>query len=280
MKTLKRCLSKIVKDEAGQALPIVLAMLTLGSLMIVPTLDYTATNAKIVKMYEKKFEAYYAAEAGIEDAFWRIDAGEAETLPYNYELTDINGMIVDIAIEEVTEIAGVEIGAEGVHEGWLKISKTATYEDGVYDFILSIKNNGGGNMKIEKMLIDFPTNLTYIEGSTSGNITFDEPDVVGTADMGITLHWDLPSPFFNIGPGDTENQAFQLAGPPDVDITAAHSVVKASREDVGTVWDADSKPYSITAQVIDNEGKTIVVINAGIWKGASIEISCWQVNQQ
>jgi len=280
METVKRYLSRIFKDEAGQALPIVLAMLTLGSLMIVPTLDYTATNTKIVKMYEKKFESYYAAEAGIEDALWRINAGQAETLPYNYELTDINGMMVDISIEEVTEIAGVEIGEEGVHEGWLKISKATTYDDGIYNFVLSIKNNGGGNMKIEKLLIDCPTNLAYIEGSTSGNITFDEPVVIGTADMGITLHWDLPSPFFNIGPGATENQAFQFAGPPDIDAVAAHSVVKASREDVGTVWDADSKPYSITAQVTDNEDKIITIITAGIWKGANIEISCWQVNQQ
>ena len=211
---------------------------------------------------------------------WRIKDGQAETLPYNYELTDINGMAVNVVIEDVTEIAGVTIGEEGVHEGWLKITKMATYDDGIYDFVLSIKNNGGGNMKIEKILIDFPTNLTYVEGSTSGNITFDEPVVIGTADMGIVLHWDLPSPFFSIGPGDTENQAFQLAGPPDIDATAAHSVIKASREDVGTVWDADSKPHNITAQAMDDEDNTVVIIKAGIWKGANIEISCWQVNQQ
>ena len=160
------------------------------------------------------------------------------------------------------------------------MSKAVIYESGIHNFVLSIKNNGGGNMKIEKILIDFPKNLTYIDGSTSGNITFDEPDVIGTPDMGITLHWNIPSPFFNIGPGDTESQAFQLAGAPDVDVAAAHSIVKASREDVGTVWDADSKPYNISAQAMDAAGKTITVINAGVWKGSNVEISCWQVNLQ
>ena len=277
---VRKILSSFIKDERGQVLPVVLAMLTLGSFLMVPVLNYSATNAKIVRMYENKFVGYYAAEAGIEDALWRINDGQVENLPYSYSLTDINGMSVDVLVEDVNEIAGVAIGEEGVHEGWLKIFKAATYDSGVYSFVLSLKNNGGGNMKIEKILIDFPKNLDYVDGSTSGNITFDEPDVVGTPDMGITIFWDLPSPFFTILPGDTENQGFQLAGPPDIDVLTAHSVIKASREDVGTIWDADSKPYNISAQAVDTKGKKVATISAGVWKGANLEISCWQVNPQ
>jgi hypothetical protein len=274
---MKKLLSKICKQESGQALLIVLVMLTIGSLMLVPTLNSAATNAKIVKKYEKNFKAYYAAEAGVEDAIWKVKSEDIENLPYAYSLPSINGLAVNVTIADVTEIAGVEIGAEGVHEGWLKIDKSAPYNSGNYTFTLSLKNNGGGNMKIEKLLIDFPINLQYVAGSTSGNITFTEPDVIGTPEMGITVLYEIPSPFYNIGPGDTEGQVFQLSGPPGIAVVDAHSVVKASREDVGTVWDADSKPYKITAQATTPEGETLSIIEAGFWKGANIEISCWQV---
>lgn len=274
---MKRLLSKIYKQETGHALLIVLVMFTIGSLMLVPTLNSAATNAKIVKKYEKNFQAYYAAEAGVEDALWKVKSEIVENLPYAYELPAVNGFSVDVTISDVTEIAGVQIGEEGVHEGWLKIEKYTSYNSGNYTFTLSLKNNGGGNMKIEKLLIDFPTQLQYVAGSTSGNICFDEPDVIGTPEMGITVLYEIPSPFYNIGPGDTEGQVFQLSGPPDIAVVDAHSVVKASREDVGTVWDADSKPCKVTAQASTPDGDVLSVIEAGFWKGANIEISCWQV---
>ncbi len=271
-------LAKIKSGEAGIALPAVLALLALGSLLIVPSLNYATTHLKTGNMVKGNLSGLYAADAGVEDALWRIKADQVETLPYTYELTGINGTSVNVTIEDVNEIAGVEIGEEGVHEGWLKISKSINYESGIYDFILSIQNNGGGNLKIEKILIDFPASLEYVEESTSGNITFDEPDIIGNPDVGITIYWDLPSPFFTIGAGDTEGQAFQLSGPPDVEGVEGHGVIKASREDVGTVWDADSKPYTIMAQAKDAEGQTVAAIRTGLWKGTNVEISCWQVN--
>lgn len=276
---MKKWLSEIRKGESGMILPVVLIMLTMGSLLTVPVLNYVATGIKTGEMVERKVEGLYAAEAGVEDALWKIQNDTPDSFPYSYQLTDVNGLSVNITIENVSEIAGVEIGEEGVHEGWLIISKTSIYNSGIHTFILSIKNNGGGNMKIEKILVDFPTHLEYVEGSTSGNITFDEPVVIGTPDTGITLHYDLPSPFFNIGPGDTENQLFQLAGPSDIDAVAGHSIVKATREDVGTVWDADSQPYSIIAEAKDTTDKVLGTIRAGVWKGNQLDISCWEVNR-
>jgi len=96
----------------------------------------------------------------------------------------------------------------------------------------------------------------------------------------------IPTPYYQqladllrreISEQETENQVFQLSGPPDIAVIDAHSVVKASREDVGTVWDADSKPYKVVAQAGMPGGVPMAVIEAGFWKGANIEISCWQV---
>ena len=278
MSTVKKWLYNIITDEGGQALPIVLVLLTLGGLLIIPGLNYSSTSLKAGKIVEEKFKGFYAAECGVEDALWKLKNDAPDPLPHSYELTGIDAMSVDVTIERTEQIAGEDVENSGVHEGWLKIDKIINYASGNYSYILSVTNNGGGNMKVEKILIDFPPDVDYAVGSTSGNITFDDPTKHGNSVVGITLVWDIPSPYFTVAPGTTENHAFQLNGPPDVEGIEGHSFVRATRDDVGTVWDSDSKPYTITAQARDSTGKLLATIRAGVWKGAGLEISCWSVN--
>jgi len=54
---MKEWLSRIRKEEAGLVLPIVLAMLALGSLLIVPALNYATNNLKAAEMVEKNLRA-------------------------------------------------------------------------------------------------------------------------------------------------------------------------------------------------------------------------------
>ncbi|OGO42022.1 MAG: hypothetical protein A2137_00670 [Chloroflexi bacterium RBG_16_58_8] len=277
---VRKRLAAIVKNEAGQTLPIVLAMMTLGSLLVVNTLNYVSTNVKTIRMVETKARSLYAAEAGVEDALWKIKYDTPPSLPYAYSAGTINGMTVTVSINNVTEIAGVEIGPTGVHEGWLKVTKSVSYSGGVYTFNLSIRNDGAGNMKIEQVLVDFGPDLVYVEGSVTSNLTSDDPTVIGIPDSGITLLWDIPSPFFTMGVHQTEGFSFQLSGPelPEIE---SHAMLRASREDVGVVWDADSRPFSVTSQAKDAANALKASLKVGVWKGQSqISISCWQVNPQ
>ena len=49
-----------------------LIFLLLGSLMLVPALDHVSTALKTGVKYEKKTDALYAADSGIEDGIWQI----------------------------------------------------------------------------------------------------------------------------------------------------------------------------------------------------------------
>ncbi len=276
---MKKRLSEIRKGESGMILPIVLIMLIMGSFLTVPVLNYVATGIKAGEMVEKKVEGLYAAEAGVEDALWKIRNDTPASFPYSYQLTDVNGLSVSVVIDEVATIAGEEVGSSGGHEDYLEITKEISYEAGTYFYTLNLTNNGTGNMKTEMILIDFPPELEYVVDSTSGNITGENPSINGDPTSGITLVWEIQPPYPSITVGYTEGHFFQLSGPPGVEGVEGHSVVRATRADVGTVWDSDSQPYSIIAEAKDATDKVLGTIRAGVWKGNQLDISRWDVNQ-
>ena len=94
MKLLKR----ILKDEAGQALPMALILLVLGGFLVVPTLALMTTNLTANRIIEVKTSAIYAADAGIQDALWKLGNGILLFESSNsYDLPEnINGMTVTV----------------------------------------------------------------------------------------------------------------------------------------------------------------------------------------
>lgn len=277
MSMVEKWLSKVIRKEDGVALPSVLAMLAVGALLIVPSLNYVATNIKATEKVEESFEGMLAADAGVEDALWRIKNDMPASFPFSYQVTDINGMTVDVVIEEVTSIAGEEVNPPAGHVDWLGITKLVTYESGIYTYTMSIKNDGSGNFKIEKILIDFPPELEYEVGSTGGGITTDDPTTNGSPITGITLFWEMSVPLPVIPEGAADNHTFQLSGPPDVDGVEGHSFVQANRADISTVCDADSHPFWITAQAKDSGNTVVATIRAGVWQGDQLDISSWKI---
>jgi hypothetical protein len=116
MKLLKR----ILKKEAGQALPMALVLLVLGGFLVVPTLGLMTTNLTANRQIDRNNLELYAADAGVENLLWNIqdDPGilPAEGTPKTINLQDqtINGM------STVT----TTISNEGNHN--YKITSTAT----------------------------------------------------------------------------------------------------------------------------------------------------------
>jgi hypothetical protein len=48
--------------------------------------------------------------------------------------------------------------------------------------------------------------------------------------------------------------------------------------DEGTVWDTDSRPYTVTAQAKDATDTVVATIRTGFWEGGITSITCWQIN--
>ncbi len=274
---MKDLFLKLIRGEAGLALPIVLTTLVLGSLLIAPVLSFTSSSLNGGKVIENKIKGLYTAQAGVEDALWRLKYSPPGSLPYSYNLSGINGLSVSVTIEAVTELAGEHIDATGDHSSWMIITKTVTYSNGVYDYTMSIKNDGSGNMKFEMILIGFPPSLSYQNNSTSGQFTSSNPDISGTTDTGIMLVWDI-DPVVTISSGATKVHHFHLTGPAGVDGVEGHGMIQATRDDVGVVWDSDSYPFDIIAQAKKADGTVVATIQTAVWTGTSIHIASWRIN--
>ena len=75
---MKTIVKRLVRDEKGAALVMVLILLLISGLIIGPLLSYMGTGLITGKVYETRTDELYAADAGVEDAIWKIQhPGEA-----------------------------------------------------------------------------------------------------------------------------------------------------------------------------------------------------------
>jgi len=94
--------NRLIRDEKGQALVMVLILMLIGGLISGPLLSYMGTGFSTGEVYEKRTVELYAADAGVEDAIWKIQQGEVALCPgdptYDYTISDVNGKSVDVTI--------------------------------------------------------------------------------------------------------------------------------------------------------------------------------------
>ncbi len=103
---MKRILNKPIKDETGQVFILVLILLLLGGLIMAPLLGFMGTGLKSGQAYEQRMAEVYAADAGIEDATWKIMNDQfpaAEDQPYHLTVNGKN-VAVSMSGEDDTEI--------------------------------------------------------------------------------------------------------------------------------------------------------------------------------
>jgi hypothetical protein len=112
---MKKFVNRIIRDEKGHALELVLTLLGLGGLILAPVLGLMSTGLLAGQVYEQKTDELYAADAGVEDAVWKIQqeveelptpgCGGEEPEPWSYNITDsvnkINGKNVEVTITYV-----------------------------------------------------------------------------------------------------------------------------------------------------------------------------------
>jgi hypothetical protein len=96
-----KIMKAMIKGQKGQALVLALILLALGGLIIGPLLSYVNTGLTAGGVYERKAGELYAADAGAEDAIWRIQNNIGLCVGRNYttyNMSDVNGQNVQVII--------------------------------------------------------------------------------------------------------------------------------------------------------------------------------------
>ena len=108
MLSLKQRIYRLVQAdkarEGGMAMVLALIAFALGSLMIIPTLNYMVTGLQSAVIQERRTGELYAADAGIEEALWELTSGnltmvESENVTLPQFL--LNNATVEISIVRV-----------------------------------------------------------------------------------------------------------------------------------------------------------------------------------
>ncbi|MFC1908926.1 hypothetical protein ACFLXD_03570, partial [Chloroflexota bacterium] len=155
-----------MKNERGQALPLTLIILTIGTLVITPFLGHASSAVIGSGVYGQTITALSAGDAGVEHAIWRLtNDGLAAQLPSpgdnaNYQLSETvngvtpsitvnveeifgNGQILDTVVDtlEFDIVNGVEPSIIDVSGNIFAIAYSGPGSDG---FLMTMEVNSGG----------------------------------------------------------------------------------------------------------------------------------------
>jgi predicted acyltransferase (DUF342 family) len=202
MKAAVKRIIRMVRDETGHAMELVLILLTVGGLVLSPLLGLMSTGLLAGQVYERKTQEYYAADAGVEDCIaWLLD-GKTGNDAWEWYCGNntgtrlspiyINGRYVDVAMEGLSEsntykITSIVTGPQGrttimctlFAVGWMKgdLNIDYTFYGNAYvDGNVTLENPGGqivgdlvatGNLNLENQT-DLSSNV-----SVDGNVVLE-----------------------------------------------------------------------------------------------------------
>jgi len=186
---MKAGAKRLASDEQGRVMMLALVLLVVGGLMLAPLLGLMSTGLTAGQVYENSTDGLYAADAGVEDALWKIEYQVAE-LPgpgcggdppnyWSYNMTDdvntINGRNVEVTITYVNNQTGSLT---------YKVTSVATAHNNARTTIESyVQAIVGGEFNIFSGVLSSKGNIDFVShGSTvTGDIYY-----VGTLDPDFT----------------------------------------------------------------------------------------------
>jgi hypothetical protein len=96
---VKTTMKTVTKGQDGNVLTLVLIVLVVGGLVLAPLLGLMGTGVLAGQVYENKTDELYAADAGVEDAIWKIKNDAPDSYPYEYpQPLVVNDKSVNITI--------------------------------------------------------------------------------------------------------------------------------------------------------------------------------------
>jgi hypothetical protein len=281
---------KLSKDEGGYALIVVLVMLIVGSITMVPLLLLMTAGLTSSHHHEERMVRFYSADAGIEDAAYKIQ-NDDENLPQNagdtypYQILDVNGYQIDVSIENLWILTGLETDAYGTMPHAELVVVGTIPEAGTYHVEFSY-DGSVGQLKIDRVGAWLPAGYSYVDNSSSGITTHPQiPDNPTQSDFrgGTVLIWDfsgnvkfedLPPP----GGGDPGSFEFPMKRvltlqytPSSPEPKGAFSWIRTNRHDIYLSWDVASGTYTVTATAGETDAESASV--SDIPGDASVEMA-------
>jgi len=182
------------------ALPMVLAALCLGSLIIVPSLGYTYAGLTKIRISEKQLLHQAAAASAVEYTIWQLkhnvygltDQLDPENPSVNTSIT-VNGVDIPITTEITQSPLGdtwpfpVPTSEQGIHlKTALVIQSPVLLEDGTAHFahVVYMFNNGTSTMHMKAVYQQLDPRFTYVPDSYQG----PNADLTETY---VNDHWEL-----------------------------------------------------------------------------------------
>jgi hypothetical protein len=107
---MKIAAKTLIRDEKGAAIVLALILLLVGGLISAPLLSHMGSGLLAGEVYEARTAELYAADAGVEDAIWKIQNQDAvegawpcnpSSPPFTYNITDVNGSAVTVSVAYV-----------------------------------------------------------------------------------------------------------------------------------------------------------------------------------
>ncbi len=276
---------QIIKGEIGLALPITLALLVIGGLTIVPSLNLVFTSAKTSNMLETGMKGTYAADAGVEDTLWSLANGQSPLtqLPDNINDMQVNIQTVD---EGAYTLYLGEFIEPGEHSDYLDVTGNMTWDAGAdaYKYTITITwqpGSGAPTIHLEGVGARIPVGYSYQAGSAADfteNLSTDEPDETPDAQGAYLLNWVLSPPYPEVSETElVQTQIFYITGSGDQG--GHYAWVVANRVDIGAVGEINGTFYEITATAVhpeNNRTTARIVVNV-IMDGENTHIISWQI---
>lgn len=177
---IKGIVKAVTRDQKGAALTLLLVLLVVGGVILTPLLGFMSTGLISGQLYERKTDELYAADAGVEDAIWRIRYGNitfnGDDRAYLEPLT-VNDKSVDVIVAR-----------ENIGGGCNEVYK--------YEILSTAASDDGSNTTVDAHLalsyLDLSSFLDYaiVSGDTidiqPGN-SIDGSVYIPDADTGFTL---------------------------------------------------------------------------------------------
>jgi len=186
---MKTVVKKFIGDEKGAAMFLVLILLLIGGLIVAPLLAYMGTGLIAGGVYEKRMAELYAADAGVEDAVWKIQHNEG-SLPcspghsWSYNITDVNGKKVEYTITYVDALTYRVVSTATGDGSGTKIDAYITAvvkSSGILDHVIT--SRCGYNLQGGQSQVNPPEGEEHgPEGSYAG--------AWPTAEMLCNLYWE------------------------------------------------------------------------------------------
>ena len=281
-----RLLKQLISSEKGQALPIVLALLVLGGLMIAPSLNYAATTLNHSQIIDKGLNGVYAAEAGVENALWYLTDN---TSPPAQLTENINRMEVAIETEDkgaYTLYFGEMVVGES-HSQDIGVDGEMVWESGdTYEYTITATWQAGPGCPPIWLIgvgARLPVGYSYQDGSAAlfgSNLSTAEPDEVIDTFGAYMLSWEFETPRPEVSEGDpVATQIFYVTGEGELEGNYVWAV--ASSSDIGEVGELIGNLYIITAtatRLQDGEIAARIVADVLVEEGA-VNIISWQISK-